>query len=375
MTRPPIQELSPQILDAASHWFVEFNEGRVEASDSEQFVQWLRVSPEHVRAYLQISSHWEDARALETTRHKASIEELIALGRREVHVLPLERDVHSLFPPGPLAELAVSAKPQNNALRFRFFAMAASVLLAACALWLYSQRNLYTTGIGEQRFVKLTDGSTIDLNSRSRIRVSYGGQHRDIELLEGQALFNVAKDATRPFVVHANQTRVTAIGTQFDVYKKATGTIVTVVEGKVAVSSVNDSASEATADTRVVVSDTRPETRPPAKVLLSAGEQMTVTRAALAPPTRADVEAATAWTEKQLIFRASPLTDVVEEFNRYNDRQMTITDPQLEVLRISGVFSSTDPDSLLRGLEAQGTFTIRETADAIEIGPIEIGPK
>jgi transmembrane sensor len=119
----------------------------------------------------------------------------------------------------------------------------------------------------------------------------------------------------------------------------------------------------------VAVSGAKPENPSAKKVFLSAGEQLTVTRAAMDPPTHADVAAATAWTGKQLIFRASALIDVVEEFNRYNSRPMTITDPQLEGLRISGVFSSTDPDSLLRGLEAQGTFAIRETADAIEIAP------
>lgn len=367
MTTPEPQKLSPQILDAASYWFVEFNEGHVEDSARQKFVQWLRVSPEHVRGYLQISSHWEDARALDTP-HKATIDELIAVGRREALILPLDREVHSLFPSTATADSrpradTIAAIPPKAGMHskkpaYRPWAFAATALLAAASLWFYSQRNLYTTGIGEQRFIKLTDGSTIDLNSRSRIRVSFSGQQREIELIEGQALFKVEKDRKRPFVVQSKQTRVTAIGTQFDVYQKSSGTIVTVVEGKVAITSGGASVPD---------TDAVPDS--PSKILLSAGEQVTVTPVAMDSTLYADVAAVTAWTEKKLIFRASPLTDVVEEFNRYNSRQMKITGRQLEGLRVSGVFSSTDPDSLLRGLEAQGTFTIHETNDAIEIAP------
>jgi ferric-dicitrate binding protein FerR (iron transport regulator) len=85
------------------------------------------------------------------------------------------------------------------------------------------------------RTLTLEDGSTVELDSGSRIRIAYGGHERQVELLDGQALFRVAHDLTRPFIVHTRATNIQAIGTQFDVYKKDTGTIVTVVEGRVAV--------------------------------------------------------------------------------------------------------------------------------------------
>src|SRR5690606_26847429 len=90
---------------------------------------------------------------------------------------------------------------------------------------------------GEQRTVTLADGSVIELNARSRIKVRYADRERAIDLLQGQALFRVAKDPTKPFIVASGGTYVRAVGTQFDVYKKSVGTVVTVVEGRVAVTT------------------------------------------------------------------------------------------------------------------------------------------
>src|SRR5690606_1132157 len=136
----------------------------------------------------------------------------------------------------PAAQPAPSEKKRGR--RTSLLALAASILLmltAAATTWLYLQRGVYSTAIGEHRSLALADGSTVDLNSRTRIRVRYDERERRIELVEGQALFGVAKDAARPFVVESNGTRIRAVGTQFDVYKRRSGTRVTVIEGTVAV--------------------------------------------------------------------------------------------------------------------------------------------
>jgi len=84
---------------------------------------------------------------------------------------------------------------------------------------------IYATALGEQRSVRFEDGSTVELNSRSKIRVKYSKQERDVELIEGQALFHVAHDTSRPFIVAVGATRVRAVGTEFDVYKRLNGTV------------------------------------------------------------------------------------------------------------------------------------------------------
>lgn len=361
--------LSPQVLAAASSWFVEFNEGEVSVSQREEFVQWLRDSPEHVRAYVQISAHWEEGRTL-GRKDGLTVEQLMELGCSDAKSLPLDREWGSLFPAEDEGRAAYVHQSRSKAQWV--LPLAASIFILAASFWLYERRNLYETEIGEQRSIKLADGSTIDMNSRSRVRVNFSPSGRDVELLQGQALFSVAKDKVRPFVVHSDDTQVRAIGTRFDVYRKATGTVVTVVEGRVAVS--NDSIIPSTSEVRPEIQSrpgavaAKPIARAdPSIIELAAGQQLTLTQAEIKIPTAVDVTAATAWTQKQIIFRDAPLTEVVEEFNRYNTRKMRIADPDILSIRISGAFSSTDPTSLLRALDLMGAFSIQETSDEVRI--------
>jgi transmembrane sensor len=210
------------------------------------------------------------------------------------------------------------------------------------------QRGVYATDIGEQRSVTLQDGSVIDLNARSRIRVRYTDGTRRIDLIEGQALFHVAKDSTRPFIVTSGSTHVRAVGTQFDVNRKSAGIIVTVVEGRVAVLAPSALPSEA-------------------GTLVAAGEQLNVTATSARKTERPDISAATAWTQHRLVFNSAALSDVVEEFNRYNTRQLVIDAPELESFGVVGVFSSTDPSALLRFLNAQPGVRVEERGDRIHI--------
>jgi transmembrane sensor len=109
-------------------------------------------------------------------------------------------------------------------------------LMVGGAVWYLNVRMpVYATTFGEQRSITLDDGSVVDINSHSKIRVRYSATERDVELLEGQALFRVAKNASRPFWVSSATTRVRAVGTEFDVYKRRSGTVVSVIEGRVAV--------------------------------------------------------------------------------------------------------------------------------------------
>lgn len=331
-----LSELNPTIIDEASNWFVTLNaaEGADTAARTE-FNTWLRRSPEHVRAYLEITALWEEAELLGKTR-KGSADELLARALAEKNVVPLDSAEHE------------PARASRKPARRRPLAIAASILmvLAAASAYFYVQRDTYATDIGEQRSIRLADGSTVDLNSRSKLRVRFTDDERDVELLEGQALFRVARDASRPFTVRAGNTSVRALGTQFDVYRKELQTVVTVIEGRVAVAG-----GEAISD----------------PVPLAAGEQVIATPKAVAPPQPADIQAVTAWTRREIAFRATPLSDVIEEFNRYNTRRLTISDESLGATRISGIFSSSDPDSLLRFLRELPHIRIEEHREEIRI--------
>lgn len=333
------------IIAEASTWFIEFRAGDVDGDARLRFIEWLRRSPEHIHAYLEISGVWADLPTADP-EGKIDIAALIERARSapDVVALPSERNPPSAAPP--------AVKP-HTAWRPRRAAVAlAAVVLFAIAAVVFLESNkyngVYTTGIGEQRTVQLLDGSTVELNARSTIQVRLTAEQRDVTLLEGQALFRVAKDKQRPFVVQAGDAQVRAVGTEFDVYKKQAATVVTVVEGRV--ETYDDLNTPGTA-----------------AIVLSAGEQLTVLPHVVTKPTRTDTAVATAWVQKRLIFEETPLSDVAEEFNRYNRRPLTIDDGELGSLKISGVYSSTDPASLINFLRSQNSIQVVETEKQVRV--------
>ena len=384
------QMANRQIIEEAATWFVEINEGDPDHATRERFDEWLRRSPEHARAYLRILPVWEEGAALDTQAN-GDPKALIAWAREGNNVVPLgPGDRHSRerpalgsnggenaeagcrsqrrpFPddgPKDISQDAMSNSVKRATRRRRLpFAVAASIALLCLAIgagYLVQHWNLYETGVGEQRLIALSDGSRVELNSRSRLRVSFDENERGLELLDGQALFRVVKDAKRPFIVRSGDVVVQAIGTQFDVYRKKTGTIVTVVEGRVAVAPIG---ADLGVGHSMSVSDTqaRPEANSSA-VVLSAGQQTVSARKRIPKATAVNVIAATAWTQQRLEFSATPLAEVAEEFNRYNERQLVVRGESLQDFHITGTFSSSDPASLLAFLKAQPGVTVEEDA-------------
>jgi transmembrane sensor len=400
MKKPASPKLNRQILDEASEWFVDFRVGDVDAEARERFDEWLRRSPEHIRAYWEIAKTYVELPPA-TSFGKLNTDELIAYAHSDANVVPLHAaptEAHILR-----VEPARESQDAGRAPRFRrpFFAAAAVALAAVIgtAVWWQAHRYpLFSTDIGERRSITLADGSTVDLNARSRLRVEFSKSERRVELLDGQALFQVAKDKARPFIVHSGDATVRAVGTQFDVYRKDSGTTITVLEGRVAVYSsaevepmssasapaIPSGAPQHTASVSSASSTTsnaagesahvpfNAELADPSgagAIFLSAGEQVTVTPdgAGTAVPQHADITAATAWMQRKLIFEGSKLSDVVAEFNRYNRRQLVIEDPRLKDFEISGVYSSTDPASLVLFMRDQG-LNVTEGSGAIRIG-------
>jgi transmembrane sensor len=237
--------------------------------------------------------------------------------------------------------------------------IAACVVTVALLLWMNEDVRTYSTRVGEHNFIVLRDGSMVNLNSRSRVRVQYARRERRVDLLEGQALFSVAKDPSRPFVVYSGSTQVKAVGTEFDVYRKASGTIVTVIEGRVAVVAAPASRNFGR---ETVASPTAMKPR-----FVSAGEQLTVQANADPQLASLDVSTAVNWTQGRLVFASTPLKEVAEEFNRYSERQIVIADPNLQQFEIDGIFSTTDANALIQFLRKRPDMEISEAGAQIVI--------
>lgn len=367
MTHDTHLRLNTQISEEAAEWFVEFRTGDVDDAGRRAFDIWVRSSQEHLRAYLEFAAIWNECDGLDAQREWNTA---TLIGLADENVVQLA-DVRQ-----PQASVVSTPSPDRR--RVRSVAIAASVAFLVCtsAALLWSQVfrwPTYATEVGEQRSIRLEDGSTVELNSRSRVRVSYMADERRVELLEGQALFHVAKNSARPFIVRSGDTRVRAVGTRFDVNKKRTGTVVTVVEGKVAVVNAAGAGPEATqlsTSSAAGSSDSAPPSTGDtiaAPILLSAGEQLAVTTMQVTPqPMRVNATAATAWTQRQLVVESAPLAEVAEEFNRYSARKLVVHDSPDNELRLSGVFE-TDPDFLIRYLRARSDITVSETETQIII--------
>jgi transmembrane sensor len=398
------------ILEEASEWFVDFRVGDVDNQARERFDEWLRRSPEHIRAYMEIARTYVELPS-SNLLGSIDVDSLIAYAHSGENIVPFN-DAGTAQPNAPRAMSAETnhrSAPAKRAertsrLRRRFLAAAsgALVLVVAGAVWWDVVRfPSYATDIGERRSITLADGSTVDLNARSRLRIEFSKKERRVELIDGQALFQVAKDKNRPFIVSSSDATVRAVGTQFDVYRKATGTTVTVLEGRVAVYSTahveptapapasapssiagapNASGHPAAAPlaSKSPLSGSAPQlpSNPPgladpsgsSAIFLSAGEQVTVSPTeALPAPAHADIAATTAWMERRLIFDGSRLSDVVQEFNRYNRRQLVIEGLQLSDFHVSGVYSSSDPASLIRFLRDQPGLKITEDENQVLI--------
>jgi len=332
------------IVDEAAEWFVTLRSENTDSATQERFLQWLQASPEHVREYLAILSLWTDLPALQhggAQSASAYIERALASNVVELH--------------GALSPEAVPGKQRSRIHRWRLPVAVAAACAVVSLLLTYSDilfAPTYQSEAGERRTLRLADGSTVTLNSLSRIRVHITKQQRTIDLLEGQALFQVARDPGRAFVVNSGPVRARALGTQFDVVRHLSGTVVTVLEGRVA---VGEQATQTAGPAR--------------ETLLAAGQQVVVGERMPLILKTADVSEVTAWTHGSLVFHETPLSAVIEQFNANNARRIVI-ERGVEDFPITGTFSSADPAMLVEFLRAQPGLTVTESDAAIVIRPL-----
>lgn len=316
MTRE--SDVTAPIAEQAALWWVVFHGEGATHEDHREFAEWAIRSPERVEAYIRIARLQQALKSSELHWPTTPAEELIHAAKQagdEVVQLPRER-------------VAPSERHIGIGTVQRFaLAMAAAVVLGVGVAWFtMTGPQRYETGFGEQRSVMLEDGSQVTLNTASKIEVRLYPHHRVIDLLAGEALFDVAHDATRPFDVRADESVLRAVGTSFVVDLRPSRTTVTVVEGRVALlpegrHAANDQVPVLGVADRLVIDRTMP-------TLIQHG---------------INVAAAIAWTQQQLIFERRPLGEVAEELNRYNRERIEVASEQLRAQEITGTFQANDP--------------------------------
>jgi transmembrane sensor len=330
----PSPQGSPK--EAAAYWDARLRNPDCSAEERAQYEAWRAASPDNAEAFERLQDLLEAMRGARSR--------------------PMLRAIHD------------AAREKRRRRFFRYgLAAAAAIVVAIVGLNLATTNGadplhappatqiaanisvqVYQTAVGEQRTVTLQDGSTVTLNTNSRLEERFSPNRRDVTLVAGQALFQVAHDASRPFIVAAGDRQVTAIGTEFDVRLSGERVRVVLVEGRVAV-----------------------ERRPQGELLdgllaqrreLTAGQQYQSTEAIFTPVSvnATDVNNATLWREGRVAFDDAPLPDAIAEMNRYSTGSLIVTDPTMAELRVNGVFRTDSQQAFINALEEYYPVEARE---------------
>lgn len=372
-------ELNESLMtQRAAEWFVAHRGGELSASERAAFVAWLKASPAHLREYLAIAQMSGDLGEAARTCD-AELDALLqsAAEDRGASIVPLRPSVAT-------EEAASPAAPQSRSRR-RFWLHTLGAAASLCAIALAATLTLrdgerfglpraYETAHAEQTTWRLPDGSVMHLNSDSRVTVRFSSEERLITLDRGQAHFQVTRDPARRFRVSTDRADVIAVGTAFDVYRRPEATIVTVVEGKVAV--VQPQADEPGKAPEVTTSSEHTNRAGESAALesiaerieLTAGQRLEVNIKAAAPEVvPVSLRESMAWLQRQIVFEHERLEDVVAEFNRYSRTPIEIRDANLSELRLSGAFDAYDTESFIAFLSRLDGVKVGVGIKSIEV--------
>ena len=347
----PINKLrNKQIVEEACEWAVKLDDDALTEQDKKSLALWLSESPLHVDELLLSASIMTGVGEVDPERNisieallKTSAPEVVSLFQARLKTKPASQNT--------------SPKRTNALFRKYFSALAATLLLAVISgLYIFviapngQDQIAFTTETGEQRSLTMTDGSIIHINTETEIQIKYQDHERRVELLSGEAIFEVAHDSARPFRVYTGAAMTQAVGTIFNVRHISGITKVAVIEGTVIVRSDDKRNSpNATAESTAVDK----------KRFLHVGEQASVARnSKVIVVANANIKAISSWRLRKLIFKSDTLANIAIEFNRYNQEQIFVDDLTIAELRFSGVFNADDPHSFIKYLETSEVINI-----------------
>jgi transmembrane sensor len=315
---------SNTIESLAAQWLIRQQNESWTNAQQEALNSWLQESTAHLVSYLRLET------ALRRTDRLRALRAGVLPG-----VVPPPGSWSNSAPPDESTPPTNEAVAQHKSRKTWLAAAAACIAFLLGSLCLTLMRNTteqrYATRIGDLTRLTLADGSQVTLNTGTEIRVSLGAGQRIIDLDSGEAFFVVAQDPSRPFVIHAGDKQVIALGTALSVRLFTNS------------------------DIRVLVTDGRVQLGP---VASNFPEQITVLDAGMLAHTHANqvrVQAASeaqaqqlmSWREGFVTFRDTPLTEAIAELNRYNRRQLVIADPSIATLRVGGKFRCTNVEAFL----------------------------
>lgn len=319
-----------QSLDVqAATWIVKLEGEKPSEQDIREFKQWISESSSHRAAFEEMMEFWDGTNVLT---------QVVLPGEMVVQERPhgesIFRRPFDFFRPYSLASAA-----------FVMLLLVAALLLAP---QFYSPSPLvYATAVGEQKSIELPDGSTVLLNTNSRVEVDFNDQRRQVKLLRGEAHFGVFHDPDRPFEVWAGKGLVRAVGTAFTVYIRKMDVEVIVTEGVVELDK-----AEAEQEVAKTVDRAQLESLE-VGVHVKAGNKLVYGREDLQKiklVVANQLEKDLSWQQGMLVFSSEPLADVVDNVSRYTDLKIVIPERKTRDMLVGGIFKVGDTESLFEVL-------------------------
>ncbi len=317
--------------DDATGWVARMHARSLSNRERLAIRRWLSASPDHARDLMRAETVWRLSGAL----------------ARDTKILA---ELARITP--PRRSTARSFETLGTGAYLRWAAVTCVALVAVAFLWhgFASRERWYETATGEQRLIKLTDGSTVALNTATRVGIEYGARERRVRLEGGEALFEVAPDAHRPFVVNAGGGWARAVGTRFNVALDADSVTVVVLEGVVEV-------APKTSDPQVNTRLSRGESA-------AFGPSGKLTGAA---PERASPERVVAWSEGKVRFDGWSLEQAIAEHNRYARKAIRLDGNGPTNIRVSGVFRIGDTQAFLNALRELEPIQVIDTGESLSL--------
>ncbi|MDD1619972.1 MAG: FecR family protein [Methylococcaceae bacterium] len=309
---------SASVSDQASAWFARLQADDVCDEERRRFQIWYQAHPLHAEAYEKTRKLWSLLQMPAERVHQRLQTENSCLeaGDQEIRRRSADRVVNS---------------PVAGRRNMHWASLGCLGLLLMFAGWhlpgqLQNWRSDYHTAAGQQLSVDLEDGSRLTLNTDTALAVHYGDSLRKIELLRGEAYFEVAPNKSRPFVVDGGQATARAVGTAYGVRKQGDELQVVVSEGTVEVAADDLKAS------------------------VHAAEQVDYREGRLQAVAKLDNLDALAWRRQQTVFHRQTLTNVLQEINRYRKGRIVAVNPKLAERVVNGVFNNGDPEAVVAAL-------------------------
>ncbi len=333
----------------ACAWIAQLESGDMSEADREELRQWIARSSSHEAAIKEYAELWS---GLDSLGLLHPTYEAVRKERRDIF-----KSLSGVW----------WRKPQ-----FVIGAMASAVMLIVTSAWIVlaplqpkTEELVVATAIGEARAVELSDGSSINVNTASNMQVNYGRRERIVHLMHGEAVFSVATDEQRPFVVRAGQQTVKAIGTEFSVRLVGDEVKVVVTEGMV---EIAQAALAANREQKLSPDPAATEgsDNPMPTAVLVQGQSASATREGVRTIEAIDLDQVAqrlSWRNGVLDFSGETLTYAVGEVERYTAYEIEIADADLANLRVGGVFRLSDAGQFIDVLEENFNIEAERTSD------------